>query len=66
MRTRPAHIEPGCPYCNEDHDPDIECRYAPRFLLGTTRPRLISEHRRITDENGKLVAVKVVYREGAE
>jgi len=26
MRTNPPRILPGCPYCNNDHDPSITCR----------------------------------------
>ena len=66
MRTRPARIEPGCVYCNHDHNPDIPCRHAPesvRFQIAEQTPTTaIRKIERITDASGKLIAVKEVYR----
>lgn len=71
MRTERAHIlllqSDGtytcCPYCNYDHDPDMQCWETPesvRFQL--PEPKLCREIERIT-RDGKVVAVKHVYRE---
>jgi hypothetical protein len=65
MRTKPPHILPGCPYCNEDHNPDNECREmpeSPRFQLPERKPpQPVRPRRLLLDASGKLVAVR---REG--
>jgi hypothetical protein len=38
MRTIAAHILPGCPYCNADHNPDNECRNKPVSIRGQVQP----------------------------
>jgi hypothetical protein len=61
MRTRPAHIEPGCPWCDSDHDPDIECRSGPvsvRFELGPERKPVQPVRELIRDKDGKLIGVR--------
>jgi hypothetical protein len=67
MRTKPARIEPGCPYCNADHDPGNLCRVIADVRQQeqpAPRPALQREVQRITDNHGKTIAVKHVYREG--
>lgn len=63
MRTRPAHIEPSCEWCNEDHNPDIPCRCEPesvRFRFKPKRKPVRKVTEVIRDASGKIVAVKVV------
>jgi hypothetical protein len=64
MRTRPARILPDCPYCNRDHNPDIECREMPesvRFRLVQARK---PPHRElVTDASGKTIAVRTIREE---
>jgi hypothetical protein len=66
MRTRPARITPSCPYCNEDHNPDIQCRYlpeSPRFWLPEPKPVQPARPEKpqtITDAKGKLLAWRKV------
>ena len=64
MRTRLPRIAPGCPYCNEGHDPDIECRWKPesrRFQLSEPTPKPRSEVCATRDNSVKLIAV--IHRE---
>lgn len=67
MRTRPAHIEPACPYCDAGHNPDIRCREQPesvRFQLVQTAARIKTRAaQRIFDASGQLIAVRQVIRE---
>lgn len=65
MRTRPAHIEPGCPWCNSDHNPDIPCRLEPesvRFRFIQREPVTVRRDL-IQDASGKTIAVRTI-REG--
>lgn len=51
MRTQPPHILPGCPYCNNDHDPSIECRFKP-----------VSTRGHLTEDQLTKLATKVARR----
>jgi len=64
MRTRPARIEPACPYCDNDHDPAITCRVIAEIgqqILPPPRPELKRKVTRITGPDGRTVAVKHVF-----
>jgi hypothetical protein len=61
MRTKPSNILNACPYCNNDHDPSIRCRYMPesaRFQLGERKPEPAKRTTPVTDTTGKLIAVR--------
>jgi hypothetical protein len=49
MRTKPAHILPGCPYCNADHNPDNECRFKPVSVRGHLKPKPAKKPRKRHD-----------------
>jgi hypothetical protein len=60
------HIEPGCPYCDWEHNPDILCRNIAdcrQQELPPPRPVKRLEVVRLIDAAGKLIGVKHVYRE---
>lgn len=64
MRTK--HEKVGvedCPYCNNGHDPAIECRYIPQDVNGGGElrdpkpPQPRKPPTRVFDASGKLIAV---------
>jgi hypothetical protein len=62
MRTVPGHILPGCRYCNDDHNPDIQCRFLPesgRFWLNEPKPKTRMVPTIIRDADGKAIGVKM-------
>jgi hypothetical protein len=63
MRTQPAHISPGCPWCNGEHNPDIQCRFEPestRFQFMPPQPAAVIRRELIRDANGKVIAVRTL------
>jgi hypothetical protein len=63
MRTSPSRFSPSCPYCNNDHDPAIECRFQPestRFRLPESKPAARKPRPvRITAADGSLIGVRM-------
>jgi hypothetical protein len=61
VRTKPARIEPGCPYCDNDHDPAITCRNVASCLQQEMRPKAAQPKPTIIlirDAAGNLIGVR--------